>query len=147
MEMKLEVVVLPVSDVDVAKDFYATLGFRLDIDYVAGSDFRVVQFTPDGSGASITIGIGITEAEPGSVEGLHLVVTNIEKARAELIEKGIVVGEIFHDAGGVFHHARGESRVPGVQPQRRSYGSFATFSDPDGNGWVLQEVTERAPGR
>jgi catechol 2,3-dioxygenase-like lactoylglutathione lyase family enzyme len=147
MEMKLEVVVLPVSDVDVAKDFYATLGFRLDIDYVAGSDFRVVQFTPDGSGASITIGTGITEAEPGSVEGLHLVVTNIASARAELVEKGIAVGEIFHDVGGVFHHARGESRVPGAQPQHRSYGSFATFSDPDGNGWVLQEVTERAPGR
>ncbi|WP_329131929.1 glyoxalase [Streptomyces sp. NBC_01476] len=147
MDMKLEVVVLPVSDVDAAKLFYEQAGFRLDIDYVAGDAFRVVQFTPPGSGCSVTLGKGITSAAPGSAQGLHLVVTDIEAARSELVGRGVEVGEVFHDAGGVFHHAGGKGQVPGPAPDRASYGSFAEFSDPDGNGWILQEITERLPGR
>jgi catechol 2,3-dioxygenase-like lactoylglutathione lyase family enzyme len=145
--MKLEVVVLPVSDVDRAKRFYETLGFRLDIDYVASAAFRVVQLTPPGSECSIIIGNGITSAAPGSVQGLHLVVVDIEAARAELVGRGVDVGEVFHDAGGVFHHSGAEGRATGPDPGRRDYGSFASFSDPDGNGWLLQEVKTRAPGR
>ncbi|MHC5747542.1 MAG: VOC family protein [Nostoc sp.] len=145
--MKLEVVVLPVSDVDQAKDFYKTLGWRLDADFVTGEDFRVVQLTPPGSEASIIFGSGVTLAAPGSVQGLYLIVYDIEAARAELVERGVEVSEVFHDVGGVFHHAGTEGRVPGPDPQRRDYASFASFSDPDGNGWLLQEVKERAPGR
>jgi catechol 2,3-dioxygenase-like lactoylglutathione lyase family enzyme len=147
MDMKLEVVVVPVSDVDRAKRFYETLGWRLDADFVTSPDFRVVQLTPPGSECSIIFGTGITSALPGSVQGLHLVVFDIEAARAELVGRGVDVGELFHDAGGVFHHAGAEGRVPGPHPERRDYGSFASFSDPDGNGWVLQEVKQRAPGR
>jgi catechol 2,3-dioxygenase-like lactoylglutathione lyase family enzyme len=147
MDMRLEVVILPVSDVDRAKAFYQALGFRLDIDYVGDAGFRVVQFTPPGSGVSVTIGSGISDAVPGSVEGLHLVVSDIKAARAELVGRGIDVSEVFHDAGGVFHHAGTVGRVPGPDPKRRSYGSFASFRDPDGNGWVLQEITQRLPGR
>jgi catechol 2,3-dioxygenase-like lactoylglutathione lyase family enzyme len=147
VDMKLEVVVVPVSDVDRAKAFYEALGFRMDIDHVGGDDFRVVQFTPPGSQCSIIIGTGITTAGPGSTQGLQLVVTDIEAARSELIDRGIDVGDVFHDAGGVFHHAGTEGRVAGPDPERRSYGSFASFADPDGNGWVLQEVRTRAPGR
>ncbi|MGK5742538.1 VOC family protein [Micromonospora sp. URMC 103] len=148
MNMKLEVVVLPVSDVDRAKHFYETLGFRLDIDYVApDEDYRVVQFTPPGSECSIIIGTGITSAAPGSVQGLHLVVVDIGAARADLVARGVEVSELFHDAGGVFHHVGHEQRLSGPHPDRRDYGSFASFSDPDGNGWVLQEVKVRAPGR
>jgi catechol 2,3-dioxygenase-like lactoylglutathione lyase family enzyme len=146
-DMKLEVVVVPVSDVDRAKSFYQGLGFRLDIDYVGDEGFRVVQLTPPGSECSIILGDGITSAEPGSVQGLHLVVRDIEAARAELVERGVGVGELFHDAGGVFHRAGTEGRVSGPDPERNDYASFASFSDPDGNGWLLQEVKTRAPGR
>jgi catechol 2,3-dioxygenase-like lactoylglutathione lyase family enzyme len=145
--MKLEVVVVPVSDVDRAKSFYEAMGFRMDIDYVDGEDFRVVQFTPPGSECSIIIGSGITSAAPGSAEALQLTVLDIEAARDELIGRGIEVSEAFHDAGGVFHHAGEKGRVTGPDPERSDYGSFASFSDPDGNGWLLQEVKVRAPGR
>ncbi|MFJ3222681.1 VOC family protein [Streptomyces sp. NPDC086783] len=147
MEFKLEVMVLPVSDVDAAKAFYEKAGFRLDVDYVADDSYRVVHLTPPGSQCSILFGTGVTTAAPGSVQGLHLVVSDIEAAHAELVERGVEVGEIFHDAGGVFHRGTEEGRIGGPQPQRASYGSFAAFSDPDGNGWVLQEVTTRLPGR
>jgi len=147
VDMKLEVVVVPVADVDRAKRFYESLGWRMDIDHVAGEDFRVVQLTPPGSEASIIIGNGITAAVPGSVEGLQLVVADITAARHELAGRGIEVSEVFHDAGGVFHHAGTDGRAAGPDPQRGDYGSFASFSDPDGNGWLLQEVRTRAPGR
>jgi catechol 2,3-dioxygenase-like lactoylglutathione lyase family enzyme len=147
VEYKLEVIVLPVADVDRAKDFYKRIGFREDLDYVDGADFRVVHFTPPGSQCSIIVGTGISTAQPGSAQNLHLIVDDIEKARAHLISRGVEVSEIFHDEGGVFHHAGTEKRVPGLYPGRRSYGSFVSFSDPDGNGFVLQEVTERQFGR
>ena len=147
MEMRLEVVVLPVSDVDRAKEFYVRLGWRLDADFVDGDDFRVVQPTPPGSPCSIIFGTGITTAAPGSADGLYLVVDDIEAARAELVGHGAQVSDVFHDAGGVFHHAGTTARVPGPDPEHRSYGSFASFSDPDGNGWMCQEVTTRLPGR
>jgi catechol 2,3-dioxygenase-like lactoylglutathione lyase family enzyme len=147
VDMKLEVVVVPVSDVDRAKRFYESLGWRLDPDFVVGEDFRVVQPTPPGSECSIIIGTGITSAAPGSVEALQLTVVDIEAARAELVGRGVDVGEVFHDAGGVFHHAGAKGRVPGPAPERADYGSFASFRDPDGNGWLLQEVKTRAPGR
>jgi len=145
--MKLEVVVLPVADVDRAKDFYTALGWREDADFATGPDFRVVQVTPPGSDCSVIFGTGLTSAAPGSADGLQLVVTDIEAARAELASRGTQVSEVFHDAGGVFHHAGDTARVPGPAPDRTSYGSFASFSDPDGNGWILQEVTTRLPGR
>ena len=147
MEMKLEVVVVPVSDVDRAKRFYETLGWRLDADFATGADFRVVQLTPPGSECSIIVGNGITSAVPGSIQGLHLVVFDIEAARADLASRGVDVSEVFHDVGGIFHHAGTEGRVPGPDPERRSYGSFVSFSDPDGNGYFIQEVKQRAPGR
>ncbi|MFI7610405.1 VOC family protein [Nonomuraea terrae] len=147
VDYKLEVIVLPVADVDRAKDFYTRIGFREDLDYVDGAGFRVVHFTPPGSPCSIIVGAGISTAEPGSVQNVHLVVDDIEEARADLVGRGVEVSVIFHDEGGVFHHAGTEKRVPGLYPGRRSYGSFASFSDPDGNGFVLQEVTERLPGR
>lgn len=147
MEMRLEVVVVPVSDVDRAKEFYVRLGWRLDADFVDGDDFRVVQLTPPGSPCSIIFGTGITTAAPGSADGLYLVIDDIEAARAELVGHGAQVSDVFHDAGGVFHHAGTTARVPGPDPERRSYASFASFSDPDGNGWMLQEVTTRLPGR
>lgn len=145
--MKLEVVVLPVADVDRAKNFYQALGWREDADYDADDDFRVVQLTPPGSACSVIFGTGVTSAAPGSAQGLHLVVTDIDAARAELADNGADVSEVFHDAGGVFHHAGTEARVSGPAPEHRSYGSFASFSDPDGNGWLLQEITSRLPGR
>jgi catechol 2,3-dioxygenase-like lactoylglutathione lyase family enzyme len=145
--MRLEVVVLPVSDVDRAKEFYVRLGWRLDADFVAGDDFRVAQLTPPGSPCSVIFGTGVITATPGSADGLCLVVDDIEAARAELVEHGAQVSDVFHDAGGVFHHAATTARVPGPDPERRSYSSFASFSDPDGNGWMLQEVTTRLPGR
>jgi catechol 2,3-dioxygenase-like lactoylglutathione lyase family enzyme len=145
--MKLEVVVIPVSDVDRAKRFYGDLGWRLDADFATSDQFRVVQFTPLGSPCSIIFGQGITSAVPGSAQGLHLIVSDIEVARAELAERGVDVSELFHDVGGVFHHAGREGRLSGPHPQRRSYALFASFSDPDGNGWLLQEVTARLPGR
>jgi catechol 2,3-dioxygenase-like lactoylglutathione lyase family enzyme len=145
--MKLEVVVLPVTDVDRAKSFYKALGWREDADFSAGSDFRVVQLTPPGSPCSIIFGTGLTGAAPGSAQGLHLVVTDIDAARAELAESGADISEVFHDGGGVFHHAGTEGRVAGPAPDHQSYGSFASFSDPDGNGWFIQEITARLPGR
>ncbi|ACC72880.1 VOC family protein [Paraburkholderia phymatum] len=147
VDMKLEVVVIPVSDVDRALQFYAGLGWRLDVDIVRGDDFRVVHFTPMGSSCSILFGKGVTAEEPGSVQGLHLIVSDVEAARAELIGRGVAVSEVFHDIGGVFHHAGEDGRVSGPHPERKSYGSFASFNDPDGNGWVFQEVTARLPGR
>jgi catechol 2,3-dioxygenase-like lactoylglutathione lyase family enzyme len=147
MDMKLEVVVVPVSDVDKAKDFYLALGWRLDADLAKSADFRVVQLTPPGSQCSIIFGAGLTSAAPGSADGLQLTVTDIEAARNELISRGAEVSEVFHDASGVFHHAGTEERVAGPAPNHQSYGSFASFSDPDGNGWLLQEITTRLPGR
>ncbi|WP_341487630.1 VOC family protein [Pararhizobium sp. A13] len=141
VDMKLEVVVIPVSDVDRAKRFYDGLGWRLDADFAVGETFRVVQFTPPGSPSSIHFGTGLTSAAPGSASGLYLVVSEIEAARAELIGRGADVSEIIHRAGP------GQPPVSGRDPERRSYRSYASFSDPDGNGWLLQEVTERLPGR
>ena len=145
--MKLEVVVLPVSDVDRAKHFYKQLGWREDADLASGADYRVVQLTPPGSPCSVIFGTGLSSAAPGSVQGLHLVVSDIAAARAELVEGGADVSEVFHDAGGVFHHAGTTARVAGPAPGNQSYGSFASFSDPDGNGWLIQEITTRLPGR
>jgi catechol 2,3-dioxygenase-like lactoylglutathione lyase family enzyme len=140
VDLKLEVAVIPVSDVDRAKRFYSGLGWRLDADFAVGDAFRVVQFTPPGSPASIHFGKGVTSATPGS-SGLYLVVSDIEAARAELIGHGIDMGEIFHIAGP------GQPPMSGPDPERRSYLSYATFKDPDGNSWLLQEVTARFPGR
>jgi catechol 2,3-dioxygenase-like lactoylglutathione lyase family enzyme len=145
--MKLEIVVIPVADVDRSIDFYKTLGWRFDADFPGENGFRVVQFTPPGSECSIIFGKGVSLAEPGSVQGLYLIVYDIEAARAELVERGVEVSEIFHDIGGIFHHAGTEGRVPGPDPKRGDYASYASFSDPDGNGWILQEVKVRLPGR
>ncbi len=142
-EMKLEIVILPVSDADRAKRFYGNLGWRLDIDYKAGDDYRVIQFTPPGSECSVMFGKNITAAAPGSIRGLHLIVSDIEATRDELLRRGVAISEPFHDPGGVFHHIRAENLRSGLNPQRKSYASYASFSDPDGNGWVLQEVTAR----
>ncbi|WP_370949554.1 VOC family protein [Amycolatopsis sp. cg5] len=140
MDMKLEAVVLPVTDVDRAKHFYKALGWREDADFPLGNGNRVVQLTPPGSPTSIHLGVGITTAEPGSTQNLYLVVSDIEKATAELTEHGVTVSDIYHrDATG--------APAPGPDPQRTSYNSFASFSDPDGNSWLLQEITERLPGR
>jgi catechol 2,3-dioxygenase-like lactoylglutathione lyase family enzyme len=145
--MRLEVVVVPVVDVDRAKDFYKALGWREDADYASDAEFRVVQLTPPGSPCSVIFGTGITSAAPGSAQGLHLVVSDIDAARAELATCGAEVSEVFHDVGGVFHHAGTTGRVAGPAPEHRSYGSFASFSDPDGNGWLIQEIRTRLPGR
>jgi len=139
-EMKLEVVVIPVADVDRAKGFYGSLGWRLDADFVVGDAFRIVQFTPPGSACSIHFGRGVTSAPPGSVRGTYLVVSDINAARAELIRRGADISE-------VFHRGVGEGPQGGRDPQGRSYSSFASFSDPDGNSWLLQEITVRLPGR
>lgn len=147
MDMKLEVVVVPVSDIDRAKSFYTRLGWRLDADIATDDDFRVVQVTPPGSPASVIFGTSVTSQVPGSAQGLHLIVNDINAAYEELKRLGADPSEVFHDAGGVFHHAGTDARVPGPDPQRRSYGSFLSFSDPDGNGWVAQEITSRLPGR
>ena len=147
MEMKLEVVVVPVSDVDRAKDFYTALGWRLDADVATDENFRVVQVTPPGSPASVIFGTSVTTQTPGSAQGLHLVVDDIDAARDKLKQHGADPGDVFHDAGGVFHHAGTDARVPGPDPRRSSYGSFLSFSDPDGNSWILQEITNRLPGR
>lgn len=146
VEMKIEVVVIPVSDVDRAKRFYANLGWRLDLDITADEKYRVIQFTPPGSSSSIIFGRGVTMAAPGSAQGVHLVVHDIEAVRAELLAKGIEVSEPFYDPSGLFHHASRKSLTPGLQPQRNSYGSYASFRDPDGNTWVLQEITVRLTG-
>ncbi|MGL4964872.1 MAG: VOC family protein [Inquilinus sp.] len=141
VDLKLEVVVIPVLDVDRAKNFYGGLGWRLDADFAVGDAFRVVQFTPPGSPGSIHFGKGVTSAAPGSAQGLYLVVSDIVAARAELIAHGADVSEVFHRAGP------GKPAVGGRDPEGRSYVSFATFTDPDGNGWLLQEITTRFPGR
>lgn len=146
MELKLEVIVLPVSDVDRAKDFYQRLDFRLDADFVVDEGYRVVQITPPGSPTSIIIGAGLTTAAAGSAQGLHLVVTDIEATRADIAARGVDISDVFHE-DGVFHHPGTEHRINGAHPEHASYASFATFNDPDGNEWVLQEITTRAPGR
>jgi catechol 2,3-dioxygenase-like lactoylglutathione lyase family enzyme len=147
LDLRLEVIVLPVADVDRAKAFYRSAGFREDLDFSTGEDFRVVQFTPPGSEASIVFGKGLTEARPGSVRGLQLVVSDIEAARARLIGAGVDVDDVFHDIGGVFYHLSPFYEIPGPDPDRRDYRSFARFSDPDGNHWVIQEVKRRASNR
>jgi len=146
VDFKLEMAVIPVSDVDRAKRFYGGLGWRLDADFARDDGFRVLQFTPPGSPASVIFGKGVTSAAPGSAQGLYLVVSDIEAARADLVARGADV-EVFHDAGGIFHQAGRTGRLSGPDPERRSYSSFASFSDPDGNVWILQEVTARLPGR
>jgi catechol 2,3-dioxygenase-like lactoylglutathione lyase family enzyme len=146
VDMKLEIVVLGVSDVDRAKAFYENLGWRLDIDFAKG-DFRVVQLTPHNSEASIIFGKGITSVNPGLADSLTLVVDDIDAARDDLIARGVDVSEVFHYAGGPFNNAVQNSRVSGRDPQGRSYYSFASFEDPDGNGWLLQEIQTRLPGR
>lgn len=143
INMVLEVVVMPVTDVDRAKRFYSDLGWRLDIDCSVGEDYRLIQFTPPGSGCSIIFGKNVTTATPGSTQALHLVVSDIEAARQDLLRRGIDISAPFHDAGGIFHHADGVGVRNGPNPQRKSYASYASFSDPDGNGWVLQEITAR----
>lgn len=147
MDLKLELIVLPVEDVDRAKDFYAGLGFRLDADFATDDGFRVVQLTPPGSPASIIFGDGVSAAVPGSVQGLHLVVDDIIAAREELAARGADVSEVWHDAAGVFHRAGTANRVSGPHPERASYGSFLSFSDSEGNGWIVQEIVTRLPGR
>ena len=147
MDMRLEVVVIAVSDVDRAKAFYEQLGFRLDADFPAPDGLRVVQVTPPGSACSLIFGDKVTSAKPGSADGLMLVVDDLDAARADLVGRGIDVSEIWHDVGGVFHHGGTDGRVPGPDPQSRSYSSFASFSDPDGNGWFIQEIKTRLPGR
>ena len=147
MDMKLEVLVIPASDVDRAKAFYEKLGFRLDIDYVANENFRVIQFTPPNSEASIIFGKGVTSAKPGSIDQLILAVDDVDAGRSDLIARGVDVSEVFHYAAGPFNNAVKNSRAGGRDPQGRSYFSFASFQDPDGNGWLLQEIKERLPGR
>jgi len=152
LDMKFEIVVIPVSDVDRAKEFYGRLGWRLDADFGSGKDFRVIQFTPPGSGCSVIFGKNVTAAAPGYAQGLYLIVSDIEATRKELLHRGIEVSEVFHGASGVFAgsdepYLFGRNRVGGPDPGHGSYRSFASFSDPDGNGWLLQEVTTRLPGR
>ena len=152
VDMKLEIVVIPVSDVDRAKAFYASLGWRLDADFAAGDDFRVIQFTPPGSGSSVIFGKNVTAAAPGSAQGLYLIVSDIKAARDDLLGRGVAISEVFHDAGDVHDgtdepYLFGRLRVSGPDPEHHSYRSFASFSDPDGNGWLLQEITVRLPGR
>jgi catechol 2,3-dioxygenase-like lactoylglutathione lyase family enzyme len=156
-EMKLESVVLPVTDVDRAKEFYEGLGWRLDADFAVGEDFRLVQLTPPGSGCSIQFGKNLTSADPGCVGDIHLVVADIDAVREELARHGVEVSEVYHcsdgfacryrDVGNLLPGAGLEGRDSGRDPEGRSYSSFASFSDPDDNGWVLQEITERLPGR
>ena len=152
VDMKFEIVVIPVSDVDRAKEFYAKLGWRLDADFDNDKDFRVIQFTPPGSGCSIIFGKNVTAAAPGSAQGLYLIVSDIEAARKELLDRGIQISKVFHGASGVYAggdepYLSGRNRVSGPDEQHGSYRSFASFSDPDGNGWLFQEVTTRLPGR
>jgi catechol 2,3-dioxygenase-like lactoylglutathione lyase family enzyme len=149
VDMKLEVVVIPVSDVDRAKQFYAKLGWRLDADFPFDNGFRVVQFTPPGSWCSVQFGTNITSAAAGSARGLYLIVSNVEAARGELVDRGVQVSEVFHagSPGAQFQPDGTSGRVGGPAPDHGSYQSFVTFSDPDGNGWLFQEVTKRLPGR
>ena len=152
VDMKLEVVVIPVSDVDRAKEFYAKLGWRLDADFAHGDDWRVIQFTPPGSGCSVIFGKNVTAAAPGSAQGLYLIVSDIEAARDELLRRGVEISKGFRGAEDVYAgtdepYLFGRVRVSGPDPEHRSYRSFASFSDPDGNGWLFQELTTRLPGR
>ena len=152
VDMKFEIVVIPVSDIDRAKAFYAKLGWRLDADYDNSKDFRVIQFTPPGSGCSVIFGRNVTAAAPGSAQGLYLIVTDIAAAREDLLQRGIAVSEVFHGGDNVYSgpdepYRFGRIRVSGPDPEHRSYRSFASFSDPDGNGWLFQEITARLPGR
>jgi catechol 2,3-dioxygenase-like lactoylglutathione lyase family enzyme len=149
VDLKLEVVVIPVSDVDRAKRFYGSLGWRLDADFAFDNGFRVVQFTPPGSGCSVQFGTNITSAAPGSAQGTYLIVSEIVAAREELAARGAEISEVFHPAapGAQFRRDGTSGRVSGPAPDHASYGSFATFSDPDGNGWLLQEIKTRLPGR
>jgi catechol 2,3-dioxygenase-like lactoylglutathione lyase family enzyme len=151
VDMKFEIVVIPVSDVDRAKEFYAKLGWRLDADFANGDDWRGIQFTPPGSGCSVIFGKNVTAATPGSAQGLYLIVSDIEAARRELLDRGVKVSEVFH-SDGVYTgtdepYLFGRVRVSGPDPEHRTYRSYASFKDPDGNGWLLQEVTTRLPGR
>jgi catechol 2,3-dioxygenase-like lactoylglutathione lyase family enzyme len=151
MDMKFEIVVLPVSDVDRAKEFYGRLGWRLDADFDSGKDFRVIQFTPPGSGSSIIFGKNVTAAAPGSAQGLYLIVSDIESARKELLGLGVEISNVFHNdgvyAGTDEPYLFGRVRVSGPDAEGRSYRSFASFRDPDGNGWLFQQITTRLPGR
>jgi catechol 2,3-dioxygenase-like lactoylglutathione lyase family enzyme len=152
IDMKFEIVVVPVSDVDRAKEFYGRLGWRLDADYDNGSDFRVIQFTPPGSSCSVIFGKNVTAAPPGSAQGLYLIVSDVEAARKDLLGRGVEVGEVFHGGNGVYvgpdePYLFGRVRISGPEPEHRSYRSFASFRDPDGNGWLFQEITTRLPGR
>jgi len=152
IDLKLEIVVIPVSDVDRAKRFYSDLGWRLDADFAQGDDFRVIQFTPPGSPASVIFGTNCTAAAPGSAQGLYLIVSDIQAARDDLLRRGADVSEVFHGGDGVYSgtdepYLFGRIRVDGPDPNRGSYRSFASFRDPDGNGWLLQEITTRLPGR
>jgi catechol 2,3-dioxygenase-like lactoylglutathione lyase family enzyme len=152
LPLKLEIVVIPVSDIDRAKDFYSKLGWRLDAEFADGDDFRIIQFTPPGSGCSVIFGKNVTATPPGSAQGLYLIVSNIEAARAELNSRGVQVSEAFHGESGVHTGSDepflfGTRRASGPDPAHASYRSFASFHDPDGNGWLLQELTTRLPGR
>ena len=152
VDTKLEVVVIPVSDAARAKEFYGRLGWRLDADYDNGADYRVIQFTPPGSRCSVIFGKNVTAAVPGSAQGLYLIVSDIAAARKGLVGRGVEVSEVFHDAGGVYAgpdepYLFGRLRVSGPDPEHRSYHTFASFRDPDGNGWLFQEITTRLPGR
>ena len=152
VDTKLEVVVIPVSDVARAKAFYEKLGWRLDAEFGDGDGFQVLQFTPPGSPASIIFGRNVTPAAPGSAQGLYLIVSDVEAARAQLLRRGVEVSEVFHGESGVYAGADepflfGSHRASGPDPDRASYRSYASFKDPDGNGWLFQEVTSRLPGR
>jgi catechol 2,3-dioxygenase-like lactoylglutathione lyase family enzyme len=151
VDMKFEIVVIPVSNVDRAKEFYAKLGWRLDADFDNGKDFRIIQFTPTGSGCSIIFGKNVTAAAPGAAQGLYLIVSDLEAARKTLLDRGVAISEVFHNdgvyAGTDEAYLFGRVRVSGLDPEHRSYRSFASFKDPDGNGWLLQEITTRLPGR
>ena len=152
VDMKFEIVVIPVSDVDRAKEFYSRLGWRLDADFDNGEDFRVVQFTPPGSGCSVIFGKNVTGAAPGSAHGLYLIVSDIEAACESLLRRGVKIGKVFHGGADVYSgpdepYLFGRIRVDGPDPEHHSYRSFASFNDPDGNGWLFQEITERLPGR
>jgi len=151
VDMKLEVIVIPVADVDRAKSFYNGLGWRLDADFIAGDHWRVVQFTPPGSGCSVIFGKNVTAATPGSAQGLYLIVSDIKAARDELLRRGVEVSKVFHSgdehSGTDEPYLLGRDRVSGPDPEIRTYRTYASFSDPDGNGWLLQEVVERLPGR
>jgi catechol 2,3-dioxygenase-like lactoylglutathione lyase family enzyme len=150
-DMKFEIVVIPVSDVERAKEFYAKLGWRLDADFDNGKDFRIIQFTPPGSGCSLIFGKNVTAAAPGSAQGLYLIVSDVQAARQALLDRGVQITEVFHNegvyAGTDEPFLFGRVRVSGPDPEHRSYRSFASFRDPDGNGWLFQEITARLAGR